>query len=58
MHQDLLKHSPLLALPLAAMFLFLIVWVVTSIRAMTDSPEEMAARARLPLDAEGPHERH
>lgn len=58
MHQELLKHSPLLALPLAAMFLFLTVWVLTAVRAMTDSSEEMAARARLPLDVEGPHERH
>ncbi len=49
MHKDLLVQSPLLALPLVAMFLFLAVWVATSIRAMTRSREEMDAAARLAL---------
>jgi hypothetical protein len=57
MHQDLLHQSPLLALPLAAMFLFLAVWALTAIRALTQSREEMAERARLPLVPEIPHER-
>ena len=52
MHQELLHQSPLLVLPLVAMFLFLAVWVAASVRAMTQSPEEMSARARLPLDPE------
>lgn len=56
MHTDLLARSPLLALPLGAMFLFLAVWVVTSIRVMTRSREEMDAAARLAL-AEDEHER-
>jgi hypothetical protein len=49
MHRDLLAQSPLLMLPLAAMFLFLGVFVAIAIRATTSSREEMAAAARLPL---------
>ncbi len=49
MHKDLLAQSPLLALPLAAMFLFFAVWVAVTIRAMTRSREDMDAAARLPL---------
>jgi len=56
MDKDLLAQSPLLALPLGAMFLFLAVWVATSIRALTRSREEMDAAARLAL-AEDEHER-
>ena len=38
MHRELLAQSPLLALPLVAMFLFVAVWIVTSIaRAHTTS---------------------
>ena len=54
MHKELLLQSPLLALPLAAMFLFLAVWVVATVRAMTQSKGEIAAAARLPLEADGP----
>ncbi len=53
MHRDLLAHSPLLVLPLVAMFVFLAVWVVTAIRAMTQHGDDVAAAARLPLEAEG-----
>ncbi|MGD0676433.1 MAG: hypothetical protein ABSC94_13520 [Polyangiaceae bacterium] len=58
MHSDLLQHSPLLALPLGAMFVFLGVWVVAAVRVLTKSAEEMAAAARLPLEVEVGHERH
>jgi hypothetical protein len=37
-------------LPLTAMFLFLSVWVVTAMRAMTRSRAEMEAAARIPLE--------
>ena len=54
MHKELLQHSPLLALPLGAMFLFLSVWVVAAIRVMTRSKGEMLAAARLPLEPDDP----
>jgi hypothetical protein len=55
MHQELLAQSPLLVLPLAAMFLFIAVWVVAAVRVMTRSRTEMQAVARLPLEDD--HER-
>ena len=55
MYKDVLAHSPLLVLPLVAMFLFIAVWVVASIRVMTRSRQEMDAAARLPL-AEDDHD--
>jgi hypothetical protein len=57
MHRELLEHSPLLVLPLVAMFLFLLVWVVATIRVLTHSREEMLAAARLPLEEEVGRER-
>ena len=55
MHQDLLSQSPLLVLPLAAMFLFLAVFVAVAIRATTRDRGEIDAAARLPFgdDHEG-----
>jgi len=50
MHTELLAHSPLLALPLGAMFLFLTVWIATSLRALTRPKTEVDAAARLPLE--------
>jgi hypothetical protein len=50
MHSELLSHSPLLALPLGAMFLFVTVWVATSFRALTQPKTEVDAAARLPLE--------
>jgi hypothetical protein len=55
MHTELLAHSPLLVLPLAATFLFLSVWVAAAVRVMTRSRAEMDAAARLPLEDD--HER-
>jgi cbb3-type cytochrome oxidase subunit 3 len=49
MHADLLAQSPLLVLPLVAMFLFLTVWVAAAMRVMTRSRAEMDEAARLPL---------
>jgi hypothetical protein len=50
MHKDLLAQSPLLVLPLVAMFLFLATWVVASMRAMTRSRAEIDEASRLPLE--------
>jgi hypothetical protein len=50
MHKDLLAQSPLLMLPLAALFLFLATWVVASMRAMTRSRIEIDEASRLPLE--------
>ena len=50
MHQDVLAHSPLLILPLVAMFLFMAVWSVAAVRIMTRSRTEMDQAARLPLE--------
>jgi hypothetical protein len=55
MHAQLLTQSPLLVLPLVAMFLFLSVWVVAAVRVMTRSRADMDAAARLPLEDD--HER-
>ena len=52
MHKELFEHSPLLVFPLVAMFVFISVWVVAAVRAMTGSRAELAAAARLPLDDE------
>ncbi len=50
MHRELLAQSPLLLLPLAAMFVFIAVWVVAAIRVMTRSPADLEEAARLPLE--------
>jgi hypothetical protein len=50
MHKELLAQSPLLALPLVAMFLFLAVWIVTSIHTMLRPRVEIEETARLPLE--------
>ena len=55
MYKDLFAQSPLLVMPLVAMFLFLAVFVAVAIRAMTHSRVEMEAAARLPLGDD--HER-
>jgi hypothetical protein len=50
MHQDLLAQSPLLVLPLIAMFLFMAVWVASAVRVMTRSRADMDQAARMPLE--------
>lgn len=52
MHKELLMHSPLLALPIFAMFVFLAVFVLTSMRAMRARAPEVQRAARLPFDEE------
>ncbi len=50
MHRELLAQSPLLVLPLVAMFLFMAVWAVAAVRVLTRSRTEMDEAARLPLE--------
>ncbi|HEX8794377.1 MAG TPA: hypothetical protein VF765_25710 [Polyangiaceae bacterium] len=59
MHAELLAKSPLLMLPLAAMLVFLAVWIGTTLHALTRPRAQMDAAARMPLrDGEGDdHER-
>jgi hypothetical protein len=49
MHRELLAQSPLLALPLVAMALFIVVWAATTVRALTRPRVEVEAMARIPL---------
>jgi len=56
MHKELLAQSPLLILPLVAMFLFIAVWVTSTLRAMTRPRTEIDEAARLPLDPGDDHE--
>jgi hypothetical protein len=50
MHTQLLPQSPLLILPLVAMFLFMAVWAVAAVRVLTRSRIEVEEAARLPLE--------
>jgi hypothetical protein len=49
MHRELLAQSPLLILPLAAMFLFLAVFVAVAIRVTLTHRDELDTAARMPL---------
>jgi cbb3-type cytochrome oxidase subunit 3 len=49
MHKELLTHSPLLALPLAALLLFFFVFVAVVLRTMTKRAHDYAPQAALPL---------
>lgn len=49
MYKDLFYQSPLLVLPVLAMFLFLAVYVLVTVRAMMTTRVEIEAAARLPL---------
>jgi hypothetical protein len=53
MYKDLLTQSPLLILPMAAMFVFLAVFVAITVREVVRSSSEVDAAARLPLHREG-----
>jgi hypothetical protein len=50
-------RSPLLVLPLVAMFVFIAIWVVAAVRVMTRSSTDLEEAARLPLldGTSGPH---
>ncbi len=46
----LFEHSPLLALPIFALLLFMVTFVVVTVRALRQAPTEVDAMARAPLD--------
>lgn len=52
MYKDLLSHSPLLALPLAALFVFLGVFIIVVLRTLTTRAPSYARVAELPLEEE------
>jgi len=56
MHKELLHGSPLLALPLFALALFLTVFVVECVRALRKPRAEVARQANLPLTEDEPHD--
>lgn len=56
MHKELLAQSPLIALPLIALFLFLFVFLIESVRAIRRSAEDVNRDASLPLSEDTPHE--
>jgi cbb3-type cytochrome oxidase subunit 3 len=58
MYQQLLSQSPLTALPLAALFLFGLVFVAAVIRAYTTNKATLDSVAALPLahDFEAGHD--
>jgi cbb3-type cytochrome oxidase subunit 3 len=56
MHADLLAHSPLLVLPIAALLIFFAVFVVVVVRTMARGAPGYARDAALPLAQEDPHE--
>lgn len=52
MKSELLARSPLLALPLLAFFLFLVVFVTVLVVTMTKKARAYDPVARLPLDGD------
>ncbi len=58
MYKDLLAQTPLLALPLYALFLFLLVFAFVVIRALTRARNEVAVAAHLPLLDDEDHHEH
>ena len=50
MHKDLLAHSPLLALPIAALLIFVAIFLVVCLRTMSRKPRDYAPAASLPLE--------
>ena len=55
MHKDLLAQSPLLALPIAALLIFVAVFLFVCVRTMARKPRDYAPAANLPLE-EDDHE--
>ena len=49
MYKDLFLQSPLLVLPVVAMFLFLAVYLLVTIRVTLAARSDIEAAARLPL---------
>jgi hypothetical protein len=56
MHRELLSHSPLLILPIAAMFVFIAVFLAVLIRTMSKRASTYDNRAALPFSEETPNE--
>lgn len=52
MYKTLLAGSPLLSLPLVALFIFVVVFVAIVIRTMLAKPSSYATVANLPLTGE------
>ena len=50
MYQDFFVKSPLLALPVAALVIFIVVFVVRAVAAWRTRPAVADAMSRLPLD--------
>lgn len=57
MKSELLARSPLLALPLLALFLFLVVFFTVFVVTMRRSAHAYEGVARLPIDDEGDGQR-
>ncbi len=58
MYKDLLCQTTLLDLPLAAMFVFLAVFITVVVRTMATRAHEYSSAAALPLvEEESSHER-
>jgi len=55
MHAQLLSHTPLLALPIIAMFLFLAIFVGATARTLSRRAHAYSEVARLPVE-ENDHE--
>lgn len=52
MHKELLAHSPLLVLPLAALLVFFGVFVIVVVRTMAKRGHAYSQLASMPLDQE------
>ncbi len=50
MHKEILVHSPALMLPLAALLLFVAIFVLVVIRTMSRKAEAYAHEESLPLE--------
>jgi hypothetical protein len=49
MHRELLSQSPLLVYPILAQVLFIVVFVTTTVRALSQPKREIDRAAALPL---------
>lgn len=49
MAMDYFRHSPLLAMPVIALFIFMLVFLAVSLRALLTRKSSWDAAARLPL---------
>ena len=56
MASDFFKQSPVLALPVLALFLFMLVFISINIRTWCARKSEIERIAHLPLETEGKHD--